>query len=396
MKIFVDALSRIPTVSIGTQALIIGCLDILYQRFPGVHFILLSSLPEHDRSYLDSTGYPIEYIKRSPSQFGTMKQLRAIVKNVDAVASAWGDGYVATPSRFLLQKALAIKQSGVPLILVTASLGPFTNGFDKLCARWALSLFDGLTVRDSNSQRHVQSLGLVDVRCIPDTAFVLDPANESAVESLLLQEGVPPASIIGINPSILLHHRFAAMNGQNYVDFMVMLIENVRQQMQQPILLIPHQIYPTNFPGLSQDIRHSVDGDDRAVAEMIFDAMQDKEGVYLLKGDYSPAQYKGVLRQCDLFIGGRMHAVISAVSQSVPSVIMQYSHKASGLMEMLELTDCVWNCQDTLESLLQLIDRTWAKRKVQRNHLAEMMPGIITEAKAVGGFFADLIRDSKR
>lgn len=35
MRIFLDALSRIPTVSIGTQALIIGCLQILQQKgFP--------------------------------------------------------------------------------------------------------------------------------------------------------------------------------------------------------------------------------------------------------------------------------------------------------------------------------------------------------------------------
>ena len=49
MKIFVDALSRIPTVSIGTQALIIGCLQILHRRFPEASFVLLSGRPAQER-----------------------------------------------------------------------------------------------------------------------------------------------------------------------------------------------------------------------------------------------------------------------------------------------------------------------------------------------------------
>ena len=392
MKIFVDALSRIPTVSIGTQALIIGCLQILRRQFPDATFVMLTGHPAQERHYLDATGYPIEYVTRASSQWGTLKQFRAIVRSVDAVACAWGDGFVGRPGRAIFQKALSLKTSNVPLVLVTASLGPFRQGPDSLMARWALSLFDQLTVRDLNTQRHVQSLGLRDVPCLSDTAFVLDPAPDPVVDDLLRREGIPAHPVpIGINPSILLYHRFPPLHGKPYITFMATLIAQVRRITQRPIWLIPHQIYPADFPGLTPDILHSANGDDRAAAEMILDALASREGVYTLKGDYSQAAYKGVLKRCDLFIGGRMHAVISAVSAGTPSVIMQYSHKASGVMEMLKMSDWVWDIREPKSNLAGLIEKAWSGRSALSVRLAERRGRDAEVAYQLGDVFAEAL-----
>ena len=392
MKIFVDALSRIPTVSIGTQALILGCLQILHRRFPGAEFILLSSHPAHEHHYLDAAGLAIEVVPRSPTQWGTWRQLRGLLGRVDAVASAWGDGYVDQASWRLLQKSLFLKRAGVPLILVTASLGPFRDGVDAWCARRGLALFDVLTVRDLNSQRHVRDLGFQDVQCLPDTAFVLEPAPEAAVDAILRREGAPGGEkFIGVNASILLHHRFPALHGRPYAEVMAQLLDHLRRTTKRPILLIPHQIYPAGFPGLTPEIRLSADGDDRAAADIVQQALPQPEGIFALRGDYSPAVYKGILKRCDLFIGGRMHAVISAVSAGVPSGIMQYSHKASGVMEMLQLADCVWDCRAPASELLRIASRLWTDRAAIRTRLEAKMPEIVAQAYRVGDRLAEML-----
>lgn len=392
MRILVDALSRIPTVSVGTQALIIGCLKILRRRFPDATFVMLTSHPAQERHYLDAIGCSIEYVERAASQGGTLRQFRAIVRRVDAVASAWGDGYVGKPARFLLQKALPLKRAGVPLILVTASVGPFRPGLDARLARWAFSLFDRLTVRDLNSQRYVRALGLADVRCLPDTAFVLEPAAEAVVDDILRREGVPSGEPpVGVNPSILLHHRFPALHGRPYPGAMAALLEHVRRVTRRPVLLIPHQIYPAGFPGMTPERRGSADGDDRAAVEMVLEAMPQQEGLYPLRGDYSPAEYKGILKRCELFIGGRMHAVISAVSAGVPAVIMQYSHKAAGVMEMMQLGDRVWDCRQPLEDLLRMTGRAWEGRQETRRQLVAIMPGLIAQAYQLGDILAECL-----
>ncbi|MBP7830482.1 MAG: polysaccharide pyruvyl transferase family protein [Kiritimatiellae bacterium] len=390
MKIFLDALSRVPTVSIGTQALIIGSLQILRRRFPDATFVMLTSHPGQERHYLDATGIPIEYVPRHPSQWGTLRQFRAIVRGVDAVACAWGDGYVGKPAWRILQKTFPLQQAGIPLVLVTASLGPFRAGLDAWLARRALALFDRLTVRDLNSQRHLRAAGLSDVRCLPDTAFVLEPAPDAAVDEILRREGIPSGeSPVGINPSILLHHRFSAVNGRPYPPVVAALIEHVRRATQRPVLLIPHQIYPAGFPGLTPEIRLSWDGDDRAAAELVFQSLASREGVYALAGDYSPAEYKGILKRCELFVGGRMHAVISAVSAGTPSVIMQYSHKASGVMEMLGLSDRVWDIRSPESALSGLVEQAWRDRVELRARLRERSGRDAGEAYGLGDVFAE-------
>ena len=390
MKIFVDALSRIPTVSIGTQALILGCLQILHRRFPDATFVMLTGHPAQERHYLGAAGAAIEYVERSPSQWGTLQQLRAIVRRVDAVACAWGDGYVGQTAWRLLQKARGLKRSGVPLILVTASLGPFRNGVDAWCARRGLALFDVLTVRDLNTLRHVQKLGFQNGRCLPDTAFVLDPAPEEAVDDILRREGVPAGEkFVGVNASILLHHRFPALHGRPYAEVMAQLLDHLRRTTRRPILLIPHQIYPADFPGLTPEIRLSADGDDRAAADLVLESLANRKGVCALAGDHSAAEYKGILKRCELFVGGRMHAVISAVSAGTPSVIMQYSHKASGVMEMLKLADCVWDVGGSAGELLGAADRLWADRDAVRARLAAAMPDLVAQAWHVGDLLAE-------
>lgn len=392
MKIFVDALSRIPTVSIGTQALILGCLQILHRRFPDATFLLLSSRPAQEHHYLDATGLEIEYVPRADSQWGTWRQLRGILRRVEAVACAWGDGYVGQPARRLLQKTLLLKRTGVPLILVTSSLGPFRNGPDAWCARRGLALFDVLTVRDLNTQRHVQNLGLQNVHCLPDTAFVLEPAPENAVNGILRREGLPAGGqFVGVNASILLHHRFPALQGQPYAPIMARLLDQLRQTTQLPILLVPHQIYPAGFAGLTPAIRLSADGDDRAAAELVLQALPERDGIYTLGGDYSPAEYKGILKRCEMFIGGRMHAVISAVSAGTPSGIMQYSHKAAGVMEMLELTDYVWDCRAPFQDLGAMAARLWENREALRSRLAARMPDFTARAHRVGDLLAEVL-----
>ena len=258
MKIFVDALSRIPTVSIGTQALIIGCLQILHRRFPDATFLMLSRHPAQERHYLDALGLDIEYVPRAASQWDAWRQLRGILRRVDAVASAWGDGYVGRPAWRLLEKARLLKRRGVPLVLFTASLGPFKPGRDAWCARRGLGLFDALTVRDLNSLRHVQALGLRNAQCLPDTAFVLAPAPDAAVDALLRREGIPTdAPWVGVNASILLHHRFPALHGRPYAEVMAQLLDHLRRTPRRAILLIPHPIYPAVVAGLTPEIRQS-------------------------------------------------------------------------------------------------------------------------------------------
>ena len=78
-------------------------------------------------------------------------------------------------------------------------------------------------------------------------------------------------------------------------------------------------------------------------------------------------------------MGGRMHSVIAAVSLSVPSLVMQYSHKSGGMMKLLGMDEFVWDIQDEFEKFTEKTHDLWTKRQDVRAKYNEMLPGIYQE-----------------
>lgn len=394
MKIFLDALSRVPTVSVGTQALILGSMYIIARRFPEAEFVMLSAEPEVERSYLKNAPFSVRLVQRSPSQFGTIRQIRRILNDVDAVVSAWGDGYSTFPPHLIFRKTLILKGRKKPLVLFTASIGPFAKGWRGMMARWGLSVFDRVTVRDLNTYRYLTKLGVKGVQALPDTAFAMPPAPEGQINQVIKSEGIPAdRALIGVNVSILLHHKLRSemTGGLSYNVLMIRLVEHLQNTTNATIILIPHQFYPVAFAKGDEAMRTGRDGDDRVAVENVWKNLADQRNVYAVRGEYTPSEYKGLISRCQLFIGGRMHSVIAALSTCVPSVIMEYSHKASGVMEMLDLQEYVWNINDPPSELLDKVSSAWQSRQEMRAKLLATMPSVNENAFKTGDVLAEVL-----
>jgi len=142
--------------------------------------------------------------------------------------------------------------------------------------------------------------------------------------------------------------------------------------------LIPHQIFPESYQYTEEQYR-STNGDDRFAIEKVMDNLIDKKDVYHLSEYYSASDLKGVIKRSEIFIGGRMHSVIAAISQCVPSLIMQYSHKAPGMMKMLEMEQFVWDIAEEQELLKSKIRKLWIEKNEIKTKLKKEMPSILEE-----------------
>ncbi|MCU7918321.1 MAG: polysaccharide pyruvyl transferase family protein [Candidatus Thiodiazotropha sp. (ex Epidulcina cf. delphinae)] len=377
MKIFLDCLASKPCMSVGTNAFIISDIQLLNRKYPGCETVLFSSNPKIDRLQFGYLPYKITYVKRSANQLRAMFQLRRIIRKVDAVISAWGDGYITVPPYKLLRKSIFLKKKNKPLILFTSSIGPFDGGFKDKLAAIGLRLFDVVTVRDQITYDYLKPYRLKKLRIVHDTAFVLEPCKSQRSSELLKQTGLDGERFIGLNISILLHDIFV-QQGKSYLELIVKYISWIREKIGLPVVLIPHQIYPTGVPH-TQEEYSSRDGDDRYVIEMILKHMRDKTGVYALTQEVMPHELKGVIGKSEMLIGGRMHSIIAGVSLAVPSLVMQYSHKSGGMMQLLDMDDCVWDINNSLDDLITKTHRLWKEREAVHKKYRDMMPGIYKE-----------------
>ena len=159
---------------------------------------------------------------------------------------------------------------------------------------------------------------------------------------------------------------------------MIRYVEWIRDVLKLPIVLIPHQIYLKEM-AYTQEEYQSGGGDDRYPIERILSAIKDTNNVFALQQEMTPQEFKGVIGRSEIFIGSRMHSVIAAVSLSVPSLVMQYSHKSGGMMQFLGMDEFVWDVQDDYERLTEKTQELWNKRQTVRTKFKKMMPGIYQE-----------------
>lgn len=390
MKIFLDALSQRPTISIGTQALIIGSLEIISRCFSGAEFLMLSSFPEIEKSYLADEPFKVKLVQRSRSQLGAIADVLAVTKEADLVVSAWGDGYITTPPHKILHKCLFLKYWRKPLVLFPSSIGPFKGNLKRALAVLGLRKFDCLMARDTVTYNYLSDLGLHHAHLVPDTAFILEPTAKDKVDSLLRQEGIPAeSSFIGLNISQLLNQLAVRKQDIDYVVFMAELARYLADRYARRVLLIPHQILPASFREAREDYR-TYQGDDRIAIKAIMDLLGDYPKVTPLLGEYTSRELKGIIGRCEIFVGGRMHSVIAALSQGIPSVLIQYSHKAIGVMDTLDLRDYVWDISAPPDQLFTLADRTWQnKSRLRQKLLTDMV-----EVKKKVGLAGELLEET--
>lgn len=383
MRVYLDAVSKSPTVSIGTQALIIASMEIIAKHCNDVEFLVLSAFPEVEQHYLSKERFSAKVIKRKNTPWGVISDVISIAGRSDLIISAWGDGYITTPPHKIFQKTFFLKLSGKPVILFPSSIGPFKGNFKMFLSRLGLLQFDRLISRDTVTYEYMKKIGIKDVLLCPDTAFILEPVGPDRVGEILSTEGVPyEAKCVGLNVSQLLNCLFDSKLSLNYAQFMSELIRYLHQKTDCHVLLIPHQVYPSC---LGQQQRHAAfHGDDRYAIEQIMKILKDKSYVTPILGEYGCREYKGIIGMCEIFVGGRMHSVIAAVSQNVPSVIMQYSHKARGVMEMVGIAEYVWDIQRAPRELHEKIDHIWEEKQAIKVTLKGRMDHIKQETWGIG------------
>ena len=256
------------------------------------------------------------------------------------------------------------------IVHLPQTYGPFRTRTARCLARFLLRRSSVVIARDQESQRIAQALvgSSREVLLSPDVAFSL----HSEVPAELLTEpplgGTLPARTIGLNVNGLMFN--GGYTGGNmfglkldYRAFLPKLISSLLTDSEVEIMLVPHTIAEAGEPESDNEAC-------RQVRELLPAALKSR--VRIVVGDYDAHQLKGVIRQCDFFIGSRMHSCIAALSQGVPCVGVAYSMKFAGVFESVGMKDWVLDgrtldCDEAVSSILE----RYQSRNLVRNGLAE-------------------------
>ena len=259
-----------------------------------------------------------------------------------------------------------------PVVIYSQSIGPFTKLTMPL-AKVCLNKAHFITVREGVTKRYLETIGVKNTVMyeLADCAFALNPITPVEAKDIMVEEGIyrEDLPLVGISVSGLVARlaersssKLQALEDQrnSYLALMAQLVDFLTEIMQVQVVFVPHVIAPRWWLP-----------DDRVVGQEIYALVMNKAKVCLIEHDYTPEELKGIIGQCDLFIGSRMHANIAALSMHIPTIALGWSHKYAGIMERLGLGQYVCDYSSvTAEELISKVSNAWTKRREIKEQLA--------------------------
>ena len=300
-------------------------MGLLFRAFFKIYSLLLSCFK------VDSFIIKQPLYKYSYNPF--LKQMR----EGDVLVSTGGDMMCYHDNEVIFTNNQA-KKLGVKTILWGCSMGKENLTERKL---ETLKKFDLVYARESLSFDFFKSLGLKNVVCNPDPAFVLKKEEIDAPDCF--QKG----KVIGINLSNYTVGAFSL--NTPFGNEVRELLNYIFNKTDYHVLLIPHVLWDEQ--------------DDRVISKSVAEEYAHYSGrISILDSEkLNYLQIRYIISLCHLFIGGRTHAVISAYSTCVPTIALGYSIKSRGIAKDLGLEEFVVDCKNirgkrTLLEIFKTVD----------------------------------------
>ena len=262
--------------------------------------------------------------------------LHPVVKEVSS-HYAWADAVLSSPGGicmggfqdwkhlFFLDMARRMHK---PVYYYGRSIGPFPvltedNRRFKAKSIELLNYFSFISLRESQSIRYAEEMGIRNVVPTTDMAFLDSPDVQALPEELSFISSKPYVVFV---PNLLVWH--VAYKGKasrdEVVDFWCKALGIIRGHFNGHAIVMLPQLFNVGSEG-DFNLFHEIAG-------------QDGGGdIFVVDESYSSDVQQAIIRGASALFGSRYHSVVFAINNDVPFIAFSYEHKIEGLLDTLGL-----------------------------------------------------------
>ncbi len=326
------------TGNIGDEAILYSMINRLKSNFE----IIVLGYGFKNEEHTNNVKYELLPNLRKPSH--VVKFLKMIMRS-DALIMG-GGGYLAnklqpTGAYYWLSLAWFAKLFRKKVIFFAIGAGPFKKGISSIPIKFVLNRVDAIILRDDQSEHAIKNLGVrTRTKVMSDIVFLLQPSDSKA-EGFLSQN----VEATSIKVLIVMPLRFHISNiwkdekyrakYERYVKSISQLADFVAEDLKG---------IPIFLPFAPQDIK--------MYSEIIALMRRKDRAILSDKIDYdniNPDIIFGIMKNCDLVLGGRYHSVIFSIIAGIPVIPVIYHPKLSDLVTELGLRDTSLEVGDGIE-----------------------------------------------
>lgn len=317
------------------------------------------------------------------------EKLRALkaYENADIIVSISGemlqDSEWKRAPFFLFGYWLAHRMGKIVAIF-PQSLGPFNKSFLRFIVRRVLKGCDLVLARDELSLKTIERLKIDPARLflIPDVAVNQPYISKEKARKLLEEEGVR------FNGRLLVAVTISRWKKLNYEEYFLTFKKMCRFIIEDLNGIVVFFVASK---------RYLMDLGDWGLTCRLYEALGDSQNAILLLKTYSPAEFKGMLSQMDLFISTRMHAAILATMAGTPTITVNTQPKLRGYMSLIDQGARSCEIKDfTLDKAKKVIKDTLSENKKIRLNLQRCRNEIVERALSASELLRMVYNEKKR
>lgn len=325
-------------------------------------------------------------LKESSPYIDLVKEMDLVI---DFSGDIWGDNAdFLGEDRFMvgLIKDRVAQIFANKTVMIAGSPGPFSEGKNLDFAKEVFKNFDLVTNREYISKGLLESYGFDTSKTfsLACPAFRFEPAALSQIESLETVTKILDKSrrsigflICGWNFTTGPFDKWPRPDNE-YFDFAYAIEEFLKDNDVDVFLMSHSNGFP--LPPKEFELFHGRDYPIMKQLQRILEVRGKAKNVYMLDGVYDAWQSKAILGQFDMVVSGRVHAAVGAMSQLVPTVIIDYGHepKAHKLVGFAEVAgQSQYIVQPELaDDLLSKMNQVWNNRAKVKASLETKIPEV--------------------
>lgn len=346
--------------NIGDEAILNSIVDSIRAEKPNTEFVVLSSDTSYTKSMLGVRA--INRLNVPGIIFELMSTDLFISGGGGLMQDVTGPASVAYYGGLL-----KIAQSmNVNTMVYAQGIGPLNKPLNINMTKAIFNKVDAITVRDITSYNDLIKMGVNSskIKVTADPALLLGRVDENESEKIFSECGIDTSiPIIGI--AIRPWHAWYERQLKAFTSVVYQLAKKYNMQ----IVLIPFQ--------LSSDLWISRE------AEICFKTRPESDvRVTVLERELNPKEMMGIIGSTDMIIGMRLHALIMAAAQNVPSVGIAYDPKVKHFSDLagFPFIESVTALQDVENSLISF-ENVAANLDEKRSQLKNTIPKLTELSK---------------
>jgi len=285
-----------------------------------------------------------------------------------------------------------------PIAMIIGSPGPFSSIWRLRVAKYILPKLNLVTNREPLSTKMLAYVGIKGdkIKSTVCPSILFEKADKSSIkhkedyENLFKKSKATIGIIIcGWNMPVGPFNKWPREDWE--FDSFIKLVNYLLENTNYRICIMSHQ-NSTDTNG------NLIPGNDHRIINHLLKLLgekYDEQRLFTLKQNYDAAQSKTIISTFEIVISGRIHGAVQALSQGIPSLVLDYghepkAHKLHGFARVYGVDDFVCNPADSKE-MIDALKSLLLKKEIIINDLNERIPKLKKIVKDDFNFLKEIV-----